>query len=389
MPKGLLFTTILAPWLYLKVWQRRQQTFIRPFAVFILTYAVLHLWYGVHLRSFLVSNILLTLVFFFTVSLWHFVNGYEKLSRLFRQMLVFNFFMTLIALPFLFAPPEYRQWFWYINKLTKGLENFPRLAMFTYEASYYSLLIAPLVFYYVLKFVLGQFTRYRWATLVMTLAPLLLSLSFGVLGAMFITALIMASVNIRSLFRYRKPFVITTSVLGAMLLTFVILLLWWPENPLFIRLSNIWAGADTSARGRTIESFEVAWRLAADKNILFGVGMGQVKIVIVDVVKKFYNYWGDLPRYDIPNAMGETLGIFGMSGVVLRLTLEGWLFVKTRVYNNHYRLALFIFIFIYQFTGSFITNVIEYCIWVLAFAQIFPQFNRRPLPPAGENFSAV
>jgi hypothetical protein len=36
---------------------------------------------------------------------------------------------------------------------------------------------------------------------------------------------------------------------------------------------------------------------------------------------------------------------------------------------------LFIFIFVYQFTGSFITNLAEYVIWILAFTNAFPQFD--------------
>jgi hypothetical protein len=73
--------------------------------------------------------------------------------------------------------------------------------------------------------------------------------------------------------------------------------------------------------------------------------------------------------------MGETLAIFGLAGVVLRLFLEFFLFFKTRVYSNYYRLALFIFVFIYQFTGSFITNIVEYVIWILAFSTVLNQFN--------------
>jgi hypothetical protein len=45
------------------------------------------------------------------------------------------------------------------------------------------------------------------------------------------------------------------------------------------------------------------------------------------------------------------------------------------VYNNVYRLAIFIFIFIYQFTGSFMFNIIELTCWVIAFTPSFPEFN--------------
>lgn len=36
---------------------------------------------------------------------------------------------------------------------------------------------------------------------------------------------------------------------------------------------------------------------------------------------------------------------------------------------------LFIFMFIYQFVGSFATNLAEYVIWILAFTNVFRQFD--------------
>jgi hypothetical protein len=51
------------------------------------------------------------------------------------------------------------------------------------------------------------------------------------------------------------------------------------------------------------------------------------------------------------------------------------------VWTNYYRLLLFLFVFIYQFTGSFITNVAEYVIWILAFTNTFHQFDVK----AGKN----
>jgi hypothetical protein len=96
------------------------------------------------------------------------------------------------------------------------------------------------------------------------------------------------------------------------------------------------------------------------------------------LVRTYYSYWGHLQRYDIPNTMGETLAIFGLSGVFFRLALEIYLYYKTKVSQNYYRLALFIFIFIYQFTGSYITNIVEYTIWLLAFSNVFPQFDLKP-----------
>jgi hypothetical protein len=52
------------------------------------------------------------------------------------------------------------------------------------------------------------------------------------------------------------------------------------------------------------------------------------------------------------------------------------------VYNNYYRFALFVFVFIFQFTGSFITNIAELAIWILAFTNTFEEFDRKKLKSA-------
>ena len=86
----------------------------------------------------------------------------------------------------------------------------------------------------------------------------------------------------------------------------------------------------------------------------------------------------------IPNAAAETLAIFGWTGLVLRILVEIFLFFYTRVWTNYYRLLLFLFVFIYQFTGSFITNIAEYVIWILAFTNVFHQFDIKAKANNGE-----
>ena len=75
--------------------------------------------------------------------------------------------------------------------------------------------------------------------------------------------------------------------------------------------------------------------------------------------------------------MAETLASFGIIGAVSRVIAQIVLFVATRVYDNYYRLVLFGFIFIYQFTGSYLTNVYEYLIWVIVFLPVFPRFDKQ------------
>jgi hypothetical protein len=77
----------------------------------------------------------------------------------------------------------------------------------------------------------------------------------------------------------------------------------------------------------------------------------------------------------IPNAVAETMAIFGIFGIAIRFSLIFYFFIKTKVLENYYRTLLFVFVFVYQFTGSYITNIVEYVIWVIAFSTVFKQFD--------------
>jgi hypothetical protein len=53
----------------------------------------------------------------------------------------------------------YRELVWYVSFVSEGITRFPRLAMLTYEASYYSTLLVPLFAFYFLRLLLGKVTR--------------------------------------------------------------------------------------------------------------------------------------------------------------------------------------------------------------------------------------
>ncbi len=375
LPKGILFTTILSPVFFFNQIKNKRKTFAFSFFSVLFLYDFVHLYSGVDFTSFIISNGLFISTYFFVISFYHFINLYGSLSKLFKQILVFNFFLALISVPFLFMETQYQNWLWWVNQLTKGITNFPRLKLFTYEASYYALLFVPIFFYYIFKLLFNDIQNNKKLTMIFVFTPLILSMSFGVIGATLITALVMSFIFIKKLLKFQRAFILTCSCLLITVAGFVFAVVFFPTNPILIRIFNILEGSDTSANGRIGDSYAMAWRIAELKSLYFGAGLGQVKIQTFEVVRKYFNYWGEFPRYDIPNTMGETLAIFGIFGVVLRLFLEIYLFFKTKVFSNYYRLALFIFVFIYQFTGSFITNIVEYVIWTIAFSNAFEQFN--------------
>jgi hypothetical protein len=159
-------------------------------------------------------------------------------------------------------------------------------------------------------------------------------------------------------------------------LAFVIVYFFFRNSALLIRLGNVFSGRDLSGRGRTFDSFTIANKILGEHDKYWGIGLGQVKVRGTAIIQDYYLYNMDFVA-TIPNAVAETFAVFGWAGVALRLFIEIFLFFYTKVWTNYYRLWLFFFIFIYQFTGSFITNVAEYVIWILAFTNVFTEFNTR------------
>jgi hypothetical protein len=264
---------------------------------------------------------------------------------------------------------------WSSYDVSKGLRKFPRLSMFTYEPSYYSTLMVPLAFYYYLKII---FFKYRDAgyVLFMVSFPLVISFSLGIILGTGISFLILFFSNIRSFLKKKK--VAELALTGIILITAVLIILYYiyPGNPLFLRIRNIFEGTDTSFKGRSFDSFRLALQVAREKSIYFGIGPGQLKLIGEQIWNTFYNTVFDANKIAIPNAVAETFAIFGITGLLVRFGLELYFFFLTKTYSNYYRLGLFIFIFIYQFTGSYIFNIAEYVIWTLAFNNVFREFDK-------------
>ncbi|MGH2645185.1 MAG: hypothetical protein ACRDE2_14625, partial [Chitinophagaceae bacterium] len=297
------------------------------------------------------------------------------LSNLFKKILVINFILFVIALIALHFPALKRE-FWYLKAISPGASRFPRLKLFTYEASYYSLLLAPVALYFYLKLLLFK-TNYAVIIFLMITLPLLFSMSFGVIACILITISFLICIKAKLFLRKRSVVRFFIFSIGAIL----IMVLWLfkndPGNPIFFRIGNIFTGKDTSFRGRTYESFILALKILKEKSLWFGAGLGQVKVIGVSVFKQYYGYLPPVVR--IPNTLSDTMATYGIVGLVIRMFLTIFFFFKLKVWRNYYQLAVFIFMFIYQFTGSFMTNEVEYVAWILAFVPVFREFDRKAL----------
>ena len=68
------------------------------------------------------------------------------------------------------------------------------------------------------------------------------------------------------------------------------------------------------------------------------------------------------------------LATYGVYGFLLKIFFELWFFFRLKIYRNLYSLCLFIFVFTYQFTGSFLVNAAELGTWAFVFASRLKDF---------------
>lgn len=371
LPEGMLYTAILTPvflwWLY----KKKAFRYLGLFFLFTIPFIPLHLYVGVNQFYYIRSYLLLFSSIVFALSFRISLNERKDLPFIFEAIILLNSALVLIALCLL-PVPEVKKVFWYLKEISPGTGPVPRLKLFTYEASYYSLLLVPVALYFYLRLLLLN-NKHPAVTFILVTLPLLLSFSLGVLTGLALTFICLAARYFHTFFHKKAVVNLLLAVIVILIVTNLFLLIYFPENPLFVRIANIFSEKDTSFRGRTYEAFILAWKIASQKSILFGCGPGQAKLVGIEVFKTYYGYLPPVVR--IPNTLADTMATYGLAGLSIRLFLSVYLFFKTKVQSNYYCLALYIFIFIYQFTGSFMTNIVEYVIWVLAFTPIFREFD--------------
>ncbi len=372
LPEGLLYTTLLSPVMLYFVYKHREMA-PHPAWFLLLLVPVTFQWInGVDTRTYLISTALVfTAALFLITSVVLLVHYKTDLHDLFKSILIINGLLTglaLLLLPF----PEIRGWLWYTLPVSAGIETLPRLKLLTYEPSYYSLIMFP-VFLYFLYRVMFEKEKHPLLIAMACIIPLILSLSFGVIGAALIAfalTLVVFRKHLPAMY-HRVFFYGGVLILVALAVT----LITWSGNPIILRLENIVQGKDTSAMGRLVYSFMFAKELAIQHSLLFGIGPGQIKILAHDLIVNHYQYQGTIAEtVRIPNAMAEMLATYGVYGFVLKLFLEIWFFVRRRIYANVFAFTLFMFLFVYQFTGSFIVNVAEIAAWALIFSVRFRGF---------------
>lgn len=374
LPFGLTCMTLVAPFFYWWIASSRSKEILLPFFIGIFPIVFIQIVFvGVESKTYITSLLNLLAVYIFCQAFYTFLKNCSDHESIFRKIVTINFLLCVVAVPFYFS--SYSYFFWDSSSLTEGINEFKRLQLFTYEPSYYATLFVPFFFFFFLQIVLKQNKANTWLVLLVITLPFVLSFSLGVIAAILLACIVVFVFYISRLIAKRRVinFLLLATVIIIPAITFVALA--FPNNTLLFRIENIISGHDSSGKGRTYEAFFIAMKILALKSQVWGIGLGQIKIIGAEVIKDFYLYTPDYKTVAIPNATAETLTLFGFVGLLFRFATEIALFFYTKVWKSYYRLLLFVFIFIYQFSGSFITNQAEYVIWILAFTNVFKQFD--------------
>jgi hypothetical protein len=373
LPYGLTYTTLLAPLFYLYTYRARKTDVYLPFLISFTAIYLIQSYHGVDDLSYLITFLNMSGVYIFAQAVYTFFKSAAEPEKIFDWILIMNFVLCLLAIPIYFTSVS--EYVWIEQYLTEGFDNFRRLKMFTYEASYYATLMIPVFFFFFLQVFL-RLNRIKSVLLVpMLVLPYILSFSLGVIAGILASILITYFVNFRELTKKRTVLniIINGSFCGMLLL--MVGLVFFPENPLFVRIENIFSGIDSSGKGRTYDAFRIAAMILDQRSEFWGIGPGQIKIIGAEIIRTYYSYPPEIVGLAIPNATAETFVLFGYFGLAVRFSAQIICFIIGKVWKNYFQMLLFCFVFIYQFTGSFITNIGEYVIWILAFTRVFAAFD--------------
>jgi len=367
LPTGLFYTTLLAPLFYLWLCFEGKRWVTLKFVACLSPFTVMHLHNGIESPYYYARSVLLLWTVYVTVYAfcWALLK-YRNIERLFEQLLVLNFCVAIIAFGLLFTP--WKGWFWSLDFRNLGGNGdwAPRLMLLASEPSVYGQLMAPLLIFTVLR-LFHNLNRRNLKYVAMIAIPLLLSQSFGAISICLAGLVVALLPRSRRLMRRKGSVLILC--LGALLVVGILFV----PNPIQRRAFQVAMGADSSTQFRTVYSFIAAYGLAASKSLWWGVGIGQAKLYTGTDFVRFLGFTSAV----LINSVADTLADLGIIAVVIRFILEIYLFFRTRVYADSFRLAMFVLPFIYQFTGSNLMNVQEYLLWCFAFAPIFPWLNQQ------------
>jgi hypothetical protein len=366
LPKPLTYTAILSPLFFLWLYREGKRWLTLKFLICLSPFIVAHALLGVESPFYYArSAFLLWTVFITAYAICWVLLKCKNLGRLFEQLIVLNFCAAMTAIILLPTPAS--KFLWDNLATLNGSNSSWRLQLLTLEPSEYAGLMTPLLIFAVLRLFQTPGQR-SFIYAAMIAIPMLLSQSFGGISICTIALAVALLPAYGRLIRQWKSLFILA--LAASLIAGLLIV----PNPISARIFQIETGADSSAHSRTDNGFILAYAIAASKSLWWGVGLGQAKLYTP--AEAGVSGVG-LSNGVIPNAIADAFAQLGIIAVLVKFVLEFFLFFRTRVYTNTFRLAMFVCAFLLQLQGSNIIEVQEYLMWCFAFVPFFPALNLR------------
>ena len=370
-PQGLLLTGLLSPFLYLWLLLKRRQYVVERYLAVLLPFLLMNIYDGIRWRDFILSSGLLLTAYITVFAIAVALREVRRLDEIITPIIWMNLGLAGIGIIVRFTPLADLMW-----QIPDKYDPYQmiRFKGFTYEASYYSTLLTPAVLFSYWRMAQKP-SRSTFCLFAATLIPLLMSRSYGSIGCLIIAVTAAYVVHRRE----SAPYKWVAAVIVVVIVAYSVLP---ASNPLRVRAVKIATGSDSSEQVRTTDALAYAYAMAHTKDPWFGVGFGEVK----DYGAQFNGQYNGRGESRLSSAVADTLATLGFAGLIIRFGLEAYFFYKTRPDRDQFRLSLFIWVFLFQFGGSFNGNIAEYIVWILAFSRSvepFPEATRATAVPIG------
>ena len=323
-----------------------------------LPFITIHLNNGVDLSSYITSYLGSIFIIFTSIGAALYVSNRANFEWMIKTTSLFIFIAFIVSsASFLITGDEKILGGWYQHYYTSGVSIY-RYGGYMYEASHLCLAIAPLFFYLALNL---KKNKANAVYLMILTPPLVATYSAGFFATIIATILIANFSKIKS----KKS---VKMLVALFLLTAIFIpLIYVSSDTVRSRITNIVTMNDSSVQGRSFDSYTLATQIAEQKSLLFGAGIGQIKIIGNPIIIDFYKYSKDaVDVVRIPSSAAEMLASYGLVGLTLKIILLLYLYARFKVYKNIYSNHLFIFFFLYQLYGSFMLSTIEVFCFALA-----------------------
>ena len=325
-----------------------------------------HIKNGVNLQSYIISYSALIFIAFTSIASAYYAVRHINLvsySKLISVLVLAGFVVSTIIL--FTIGHDFSGW--YPHSYTNNTNLF-RYGGFMYEASHFCLVITPIFLFLISHRSSIKNDGYYIAALTI---PLLFTYSAGFALTLLIVLLIVYTPKLKK----KKVLIKYCAVLLAGFVSAIIL--YSTVAPLQKRVDNILSWQDTSVKGRTLDSYHLALKIAGLKSALIGTGYGQTKIIGRNVIVDYYNYSeAGLDTARIPSSAAETLATIGVFGLALKILALLYVYIRFKVGATDFGKLLYLFFFTYQFYGSFILSSMEF--FGFAFATFYSINNSRP-----------